>query len=181
MRESNFDVLSIEDICSKAGTTVGGFYGRFQNKDAFFLALQKLVLLQSEDNMNRLWRHRAYESQSLRDICTLLVTASVHRYRQNQGVFRTSLQRAHEGMWDAFKEIGDETRVLLNQALSQQLQHIPEGARKLRVEFAHQTMISVLCHAVQNAPSPVHLRDDTMVHELTNMLVAYLAQPEPIQ
>ncbi len=179
MRESNFNILSIEDICSKAGTTVGAFYGRFQNKDAFFLALQKLVLLQSEENMNRLWRHRTYESQSLRDVCALLVTASVERYRQNQGVYRTSLQRAHEGMWDAFKDIGDETRVLLTQALSHQLDHIPQAARKLRVEFAHQTMISVLSHAVQNAPSPVHLREDTMVRELTNLLVAYLEQPEP--
>ena len=175
MHESNFDVLSIEDICSKAGTTVGGFYGRFHNKDAFFLALQKLVLLQSEGNMNRLWRNRRYDAHSLRDVCALLVKSAVQRYRQHQGVFRTSLQRAHEGMWDAFKDIGDQTRTLLAAALSEQLQHIPEDERKLRVEFAHQAMISVLCHAVQNAPSPVHLDEDTMERELTNMLVAYLA------
>ena len=179
MHESNFDTLSIEDICAKAGTTVGGFYGRFQNKDAFFLALQKLVLLRSEDNMNTLWRQPAYEAQSLHAVCTLLVTSTVQRYREHQGVFRTSLQRAHEGMWDAFKDIGDQTRALLTTALATHLQHIPPEECKLRVEFGHQTIISVLCHAIQNAPSPVHLNDDAMVHELASMLVAYLEHDAP--
>lgn len=181
MHENNFDTLSVEDICAKAGTTVGGFYGRFQNKDAFFLALQKLVLLRSEESMNTLWRQPAYETQSLQEVCMLLVASAVQRYRQHQGVFRTSLQRAHEGMWDAFKDIGDQTRALLTAALATHLQHIPAEQRKLRVEFGHQAMISVLCHAVQNAPSPVHLSDDAMVHELTSMLVAYLEQAPSVE
>ena len=174
---TNFDAISIEDICAKAGTTVGGFYGRFQNKDAFFLALQKLVLLRSYERMNTLWRDTNHDDQPLFAVCALMVKSSVLRYRSHNGIFRTSLQRAHEGMWDAFKELGDETRTLLNNTLAPHLQHLSPAERRLRIEFAHQSMISVLSHAVQNAPSPVHLSDDTMIHELTHMLVAYLEKP----
>ena len=43
LRERSLDELSIEDLCKRVGVTIGAFYGRFENRDAFFSALMSLA------------------------------------------------------------------------------------------------------------------------------------------
>ena len=40
----NLDDLSINDIVERAGTSIGAFYRRFDNKDAFFDVLQDAAM-----------------------------------------------------------------------------------------------------------------------------------------
>ncbi|MCC0000745.1 MAG: TetR family transcriptional regulator [Methylobacteriaceae bacterium] len=44
LREVDFDGLSIETLCARSDATVGAFYSRFENKEAFVGALQRLVV-----------------------------------------------------------------------------------------------------------------------------------------
>lgn len=177
LRLRSFDALSIEEVCAGASTTVGAFYGRFEDKTSFFVSMQRVACLRSELALAELIKTATAESASLEFICHMVVRMSVQRYRSNVGIFRAALQRAHEGAWQLFKQLGDTYRASLTRLLSPHLDHLSSGARKMRIQFAYQAMVATLVHASLNDPGPVHLNEDSMVNELTRLITSYLKSP----
>lgn len=177
LRDHALEDLSVETVCQHAGTTVGAFYGRFENKHAFFVTIQRMQTMRSEAAVARFkaW-HEGVES-TVDDICNELVELTVQNFRTNLGVLRASLQHTREGMWDLFKVSGDRFRAVLAEKLVPQLTHLPAGQRKLRVLFAYQALAGTLVHAVLNNPGPLMLEDEALVAELVRMLKAYLEAP----
>ena len=58
LREVDFDGLSIDALCARADSTIGAFYSRFESKEAFINALQRLVVAATRRNVVA-----GYESQ----------------------------------------------------------------------------------------------------------------------
>src|SRR5207237_3152511 len=50
LREMSLEDLSIEDLCEAAGTTVGAFYGRFGSKGDFFVTMQRVQTMRTEQS-----------------------------------------------------------------------------------------------------------------------------------
>ena len=44
LREVDFDGLSVDALCARADSTIGAFYSRFESKEAFINALQRVVV-----------------------------------------------------------------------------------------------------------------------------------------
>lgn len=177
MRERAFDALSIEDICNGAGATVGAFYGRFDDKQRFFAALQRLTCLRSEAALVRFMTSETAGDARLEVLCRAMVELSVRRYRANVGIYRAALKHSDEGAWEAFRQLGDRYRQALVQLLAPRLEGLPEPARALRIRFAYQVMVGTLVHATLNDPGPVRLEDAAMIDELTGLLLGYLRAP----
>lgn len=171
----SFDTLAIEEVCARAGTTVGGFYGRFENKQAFFQTMQKVTLLRSEMGLQVIESGGWGDCSSLKEICLRTTDSIVNRFRQNRGVIRACLQHKDQGMWEPFRERGDRYRTAMVQHLGPYLTHLSEQQRTARIYFAHQSMIGMLVHAILNAPRGVSLDDKAMVTEMAAMLTAYLS------
>lgn len=51
LNDHDFDTLSIETICERCNTTTGSFYARFESKEVFVTALQRLVVEDTRINM----------------------------------------------------------------------------------------------------------------------------------
>ena len=51
LNDHDFDTLSIEAICERCNTTTGSFYARFESKEVFVTALQRLVVEDTRINM----------------------------------------------------------------------------------------------------------------------------------
>ena len=169
--------VSVEMLCQSAGTTVGAFYGRFENKHAFFVTMQRLQLIRSSELAAGFGqRHRAGNS-TVDDLCEDIVNLTVQSFRANEGVLRASLQHTREGMWKPFRQLGDRYRVALAAKLAPHLTHLPPAQRKLRVLFAYQALTGTMVHAVLNNPGPLELQDDALVGELTRLVKSYLAAP----
>ncbi len=177
LMDRSFEALSVEDVCVAAGTTVGGFYGRFENKQAFFVSMQRYSCLRGETMLKAFVAKKTAENASLGEICRELVAMQVKSYRANLGVMRASLQHQESGMWDVFRALGDKQRAVLTRQISPHLVQLPQEQRALRIQFAHQVMIGMLVHATLNNPGPVHLQDESLIQELTTMLTAYLSSP----
>lgn len=177
LMDRSFESLSIEDVCAKAGTTVGAFYGRFENKQAFLVAMQRYASLRGAARLQDFFEQKTAENAPLDDICRALVSMQVKGYRANLGVMRSSLRHQEDGMWDIFRELGDRQRAVLTELISPHLVHLPQAQRALRIQFSHQLMVGMLVHATLNNPGPVHLQDASLIQELTTMLTAYLSSP----
>ena len=169
--------ISVEMLCQSAGTTVGAFYGRFENKHAFFVTMQRLHLIRSGELADGFGqRHKAGDS-TVDELCEDIVNLTVQSFRTNEGVLRASLQHPREGMWKPFRQLGDRYRVALAAKLAPHLTHLPVAQRKLRVLFAYQALTGTMVHAVLNNPGPLELQDDALIAELTRLFKAYLAAP----
>jgi AcrR family transcriptional regulator len=179
LKERAFDALSIEEICAAAGATQGAFYGRFEDKQSFFAALQRVTCLRSEAALARFEARARAEEPDLPRLCALAVELTVERYRSNIGIFRAALQHAGEGAWVPFRELGNSYRRVLTELLSPHLPHVAPADRPLRIQFAYQVLVGTLVHATLNDPGPVHLHDQALVTELTDMLVGYLSRTAP--
>ena len=172
--DHSLEDLSVEMICQHAGTTVGAFYGRFENKHAFFVTMQRIQIIRAEVVQADLIRRHESGDATLETLCEEMVTLAVRRFRENLGVLRASLQHTREGMWEPFKASGDRYRAALSDRLSRHLVHIPPAQRDLRIRFAYQALAGTLVHAALNNPGPLALEDDMLITELVRMVHEYL-------
>jgi AcrR family transcriptional regulator len=170
--DRSLEELSIEMVCERASTTVGTFYGRFENKQAFFVTMQRMQLIRSEAALNELADQ--HENASLETLCRDMVIYMVGVFRSHFGVLRASLQHTREGMYDIHKSAGDRNRPVFTAALSPHLGHLAPRQRKLRIHFAYQVVAGTLVHVALNNPGPLKLDDDALVDELARMVLAYL-------
>lgn len=177
LRECSIDDLSIEAICASAGTTVGAFYGRFENKHAFFLTLQRVYSVRAQKKLDHFLARPHHSDATLEEISIEMVRETVERYRDGMGVKRSSLQHTREGMWKPFRDAGERFRAALSEHLACHLQHLPPKQRTMRICFAHQVLMGALVHATLNDPGPLKLADDAIVIELARMMCAYLQAP----
>lgn len=177
LRERSLEDLSVEMVCRTAGTTVGAFYGRFENKHAFFVTMERIQTIHSEAIFSHFSKRHKGGPSNLDDLCQDMVTLTVNGFRSNLGVLRAALQHTREGMWELFKASGDRYRVELIARISPHLTHLPPKARKLRVLFAYQALAGTLVHAALNNPGPLNFDDDDLVIELVRLVKAYLKAP----
>ncbi|HVZ47089.1 MAG TPA: TetR/AcrR family transcriptional regulator [Ramlibacter sp.] len=175
LREMSLEDLSIDGLCEAAGTTVGAFYGRFGSKGDFFVTMQRVQTIRTEQAIKAfIARHPPGES-SLEKLCADIVRETVENFRTNLGVMRASLQHSREGMWKVIKESGDRYRVMLVRLLSPYLVGVPPAQRELRILFAYHALAGVLVHAVLNDPGPLGLEDKRIERELLRLIHSYLA------
>lgn len=177
LMDRSLEELSVEMVCQAAGTTVGAFYGRFENKHAFFVSMQRMQVIQAEKRLEQFVQRLSCEQPGFDALCEEMVRMTVERYRENVGVLRAALQHTQQGMWQMFKASGDHYRKALITYMAPHLRHLPEAARELRMLFAYQMLSGTLVHAVLNNPGPLALGDDALIGELTRMVRAYLGAP----
>lgn len=177
LRDRSLEDLSVEMVCRAAGTTVGAFYGRFENKHAFFMTMERVQTIHSESIFADFSIKHKSSPSSLDDLCHDMVSLTVNGFRSNLGVLRAALQHTQEGMWDLFKASGDRYRVALIERISPHLTHLHKKDRKLRVLFAYQALAGTLVHATLNNPGPLAFEDEALITELVRMVKAYLKAP----
>jgi AcrR family transcriptional regulator len=178
--EISFEALTINDLCSRADLTKGAFYRRFDSKDAFFAALQRLAL----DDAARVKETLATQIGradgapiTLADATHLVVDAMRVWHLTHCGVIRASLQR-RDHTSDGWRPFKDYAQGFVDD-IAARLTRLPE-LRSNRHAVAHlkigfQTVIATMINAALNDPGPLHLDDQAMTDALARMLVMFAA------
>jgi len=107
----NLDNLSINDIVDRAGTSIGAFYRRFDNKDAFFEVVQGQVMAEGLAYVrDMLEREPVWRSNDAGALADATVAFYVMVFRRNRGLYHASLLRSSQlkPSWDAAKEANRE-------------------------------------------------------------------------
>ncbi|WP_322032059.1 helix-turn-helix domain-containing protein [Paraburkholderia sp. J76] len=179
LADISYEALSINDLCSQANLTKGAFYRRFESKDAFFLAMQRLALDDAERVLHSLMQEMDQHGNATKAAGHLrLVVDAVRAWHlRHRGVIRASLQRRDHTTdgWQPFKEFarGFVDEVASRLARLPELRRNKEAATRLKIGF--QSVIATMVNAALNDPGPLHLSDTAMTEALTEMLALYVA------
>ncbi|WP_052409493.1 TetR/AcrR family transcriptional regulator [Paraburkholderia oxyphila] len=177
--EISYEALSINDLCAEADLTKGAFYRRFESKDAFFLALQRLALDDAQRVQQALEQALVGTDGTPATFaeCAFEVVEAVRLWHlRHRGVIRASLQRRDHTSdgWQPFKAFARG----FVEDMATHLTPLPELRRNKRVPerltVAFQTVIATMINAALNDPGPLSLADAAMTEALAEMLVLYV-------
>lgn len=166
----------VTDITRRAGCSVGSFYRRFQDKEAFFMALQADMAARAEANITRFFDDPARGSESLEQLFTQLAGNTARTMRRIEGYYRAlfelSLRGGHD-VWPPMRRLealqADHV-VRLAQARGLAL---GEGAHD-RAQLAIRVMSGHLAAALLHGPGPWTAEDPVLHAEMGRLVVRYL-------
>jgi AcrR family transcriptional regulator len=158
----DFEALPIADIAREAGCSVGAFYFRFADKDAFFRALIAARLAEARRAIVDLLDGTA------EDPLQVLVDAVVTTFRRRPGFLRAVLRKsiADPAVWEPMRLHGHFVADSYLARLTRDTGQEPSAATQRRIRFAFQIMNGTLINALVNAPGPLLLDDPGISDEL---------------
>lgn len=173
----DFDDVSIAELAAANSLSVGSFYGRFRDKEAFFAVLQRQVTAEWLQQADALLRQRAWRSapRLVQALCRL----AIDTFRRDAGFFRAALKHAstQPESWTPVKQAGLAVATRFESALAPLLTQLPPAERGLRIRFAVQALYGTGVNAVLNDPGPLHLADPALEREMARMMGLYLSLP----
>ena len=154
LNDFDFDSLSIEAICERCNTTTGSFYARFESKEVFVTALQRLVV--EDTRIDMVANFERAPRDSLPHLLAWISKGAVRWYLRNEGLVRACLRRAGSdpSIWTPIRELGE---LQVNLALPRILNLLPgrtSRSEKQHVLFAFQILHGTLNNMVLINPGP---------------------------
>ena len=168
LRERSLDELSIEDLCKRVGVTIGAFYGRFENRDAFFSALMSLAATKALAAVRAAVADEDNPGTGLEEACRRIVEVAVDVVRRNVGVVRAASQyeSAYPERWGTIRATGSAMVELATPLLLARMGRGRIPAKMRSIGFAFQMMFGTLINAVLHKPKLVSLDEPEMIDRL---------------
>jgi len=179
--EKGFDDAAIVDIARQAGSSVGGFYRRFRDKDGLLHALHERFCEEARATADDALDRQRWEGAAAAEILPEFTAFLVQIYRERHGLLRAFLLR---GISDAsvrertdalFEHLAGRLAALLRERRPEITHPDPE----LAAAFGLRVVIGTLNQTVQVQPGTLALSDDRLTTELTRVFLAYLGAADP--
>lgn len=172
---SGFWQTHITDIAKRAGCSVGSFYRRFEDKEAFFLALQADMAARAEANIAKFFEDPERESEALDDLIIRLARNTARTMRGIEGYYRALFELSLRGqnVWPPMRRveaIEAEFLVRLLKARGVPLDDKIQNRTHLAIRMMHGQIISAMLHG----PGPWAADEPQLHEELGLMLIRYL-------
>ena len=94
LEEKNFDEISVAEIAHRAGSSVGAFYARFNDKEGLLEHLGGLVSEEAGAEVTQRQRERDWEKASFEVVVGELMGLLVWGHRRGRGTLRALMGRA---------------------------------------------------------------------------------------
>jgi AcrR family transcriptional regulator len=175
--------VTVGDIAAAIGCSVGTFYTRFHNKQAYFDALLGLVseLMQQRADAFYAAPERAFETPTqfiASWVALVLHSFSVHRGLYAAAVLALRRLSPETAAASPLLRMRDRGREQFVAAMACRPGWRGAAARR-RLQFAQQLLQGVLINAVLTDPGPLHLDDAALQPQLAAALCAYLGLDPP--
>jgi AcrR family transcriptional regulator len=169
----DFDSLSIETLCERCDTTIGSFYARFESKETFVDALQRIVVEDVRRSLVATYASDRVPQDTLRHFLMWTCKGGILWIREYEGLVRASLRRASidRRSWTPMRELG---RFRVEQALPHVLRLAtgkPGPDLESRVRLAFQMLYGTLNTMVLINPGPLSLHDPATPRVLAEAMV----------
>ncbi|WP_254241725.1 TetR/AcrR family transcriptional regulator [Achromobacter pestifer] len=172
-QHANLDLVLIGDVIRLAGTSIGAFYGRFQDKEAFLAAVLEAAVAESQAEADNLvWQNVVWTEGTASEIIAAMVDYYVDSCRQNQGTFRAvikdfSLDNRESSLLFALNR---HLHALFVPALLRKIQARAGEDIEAEIQIAMQMLLGTLSSMMLTAPGPMHLADDAIKPQLTERM-----------
>ena len=176
---------SIPEIVRRAGSSVGGFYARFRDKDELLRALEERFFREMAGRLDEITRPERWVEARIAQIVPACVAELVGTFRERRaliGAFVSRAARDPEFMEDGlrFRRNVSERVVALLLARSDEIRHPdPELAIDLGVQLAFGIVHQLVIFGEIRVGAR-RLSDRELERELTRNVLAYLDSPGPV-
>ncbi len=171
-----YDAAHVNDIAQAAGCSVGSFYRRFRDKEAFFKALHHRFTERNLDNGARFFAMEEWQTQPTSAVVRTLIENTAHIMKRNQGFFRALFQRSLAGAgsdyWPRMRAGTGRQGELL--AAFMQARGEGAGHEDLVADctFVLRSVDGAIVHRLLN--DGPYIDEDFVIEQLSRMALAYL-------
>ena len=157
------EAITISELASQAGYSVGAFYARFHSKDEFFDALLRRHLEERGEV-----RARIFATETDENLVHALMADLVHAYWQRRRFWRAALIRSirDPDFWEPARRHGHAFADAYIERIERQAGRPLSKAETLNVRFAFQVALALINNAIINRPGPVFLGQDEFVENV---------------
>ncbi len=183
IEEKGLADASIPEIVRRAGSSVGGFYARFQDKNALLRALEERFFDEMRGRVDLLSDPDRWAEAGIPVIARACVQELVSIFREREALIRAlELRAAHDPSFiqDGLRfrrRVSERLCALLTTRKAEIRHPEPELAVDLCVQLAFALMHQLVLFGEIRAGSRV-LSDGELVEELTRNVLAYLGAEE---
>lgn len=175
-----YDAAHVSDIAAAAGCSVGSFYRRFRDKEAFFNALHHRFTERNLENAARFFAMPRWQNEPTPVVMRALVEATAHILKRNQGFFRALFQRTLAGSgadyWPRMRAGTMRQGQLLAEFLAARGEGTHDDLAKACV-FALRSVDGALVHRILN--DGPYADEEFVISSLTRMALAFLIVSDP--
>ena len=180
LNSRDFDALTIAELAAANGLSVGSFYGRFRDKEAYFAVLQEVVVAEMLTVAARELAPALWRGQTVYSLVASLMEMVVRGFGNNRGIIKAALKHTstQPETWTPFKRCAAS---VTDQMVALLVPLLPgaNARAETRVRFVMQATYGLLVNAVLNEPGPYRLDDKGLASELAALALGYLATPVP--
>ena len=178
-----YDAAHVSDIALAAGCSVGSFYRRFRDKEAFFKALHHRFTERNLDNAARFFAMPEWREQPTAAMLRTLIENTAHIMKRNQGFFRALFQRSLAGAgadyWPSMRAGTGRQGVLLAQFLGARGEGAAHADLALACTFILRSVDGAIVHRILN--DGPFADEEFVIDSLTHMALAFLGVPNEIK
>lgn len=181
--EKGFEDSSVSEIVRRAGSSVGAFYSRFEDKHALLHALSNRFVEQAMATADAALDPVRWEGASVQQILRAVIRFLVTIYRQQRGIIRAFVIRNHadaefRARQDRLTHYVDERVCELLLARTDEIRHPdPQRAIHFGLVLVFSTLQDVMLFGELRSRG-LAFSDEEFAVELTRAYLAYLAIPD---
>jgi AcrR family transcriptional regulator len=181
LRERDFAEVTVADIAAAAGVSVGGFYARYESKEALLYVLSAEVLADSATALEKALSPSRTANAAIPVVIRAYVRVMVRKFREHRSAMVQVIRHARAGdpiHGLAVRDFNDRVHGRLRALLSERRADIghpdPDAAIDIGLFLVSAgAREAVLAGALQ--AYPVKVSDDRLIEELTRAYVGYLS------
>lgn len=170
-----YDSAHVSDITAAAGCSVGSFYRRFRDKEAFFKALHHRFSELNAVNGVQFFEKSEWQARASADVIRAFVRNSLTFLKSNSGFFRALFQRTiADGGADYWPDI-KKSEVIRARELAKFLRARGEGGDGIEAQcfFSLRVADGAIVHSLlHEVYSPEE--EESVVDDLARMIVSFL-------
>jgi len=181
--QKGFEDTPVAEIAQRAGSSVGAFYARFQDKDALLHALYDRYYEQAIATADAALDPARWEDARIAEILDAVVHFLVSIYRERRGLMRAFAIRTHsDASFQARRErlshyVSERLSALLLARPDEIRHRDPERAAAFGLALVFSTLESVILFGELRSGA-LALSDDDLATELARAYLAYLGALE---
>ena len=182
LNQTRFADISVADLAKRTGNSVGSFYTRFEDKEAFFRALKARAIHANDLEINQRFTvahlKTLSKGQTLDLMVDLLCDIFTNEYR---GILRESLLRIldPDDPWEPMRQSARRIKSQLHQSLVGRFDHWSRDDTAIRLSFCFQLIVGVLQNDLVNDYHVFSTKDDSIRRGLKETVRRYMdLEPE---
>lgn len=177
LNSTRLEDLSVSELAKSSGNSVGGFYTRFKDKDAYFRALRAFTIQSLENDFIADFNNDSLKGQHpeivLGKLVDLMLNLFTSRYR---GVLRESLILILEpdDPWAPMRESAQKIITVLQLSLSEAFPDRSSDETDTQLRFCFQLIVGTLQNDLINNYHVFTTKDDSLRIGLKQAVCRYM-------